>query len=279
MKEKVLADPKGCDVRARALLQQMQKTAAACPPGTCPIRLQASLLAVAADQTCGKCVLDGIACQKTLGDIKALAQTIMDSSDCAIGYEAAHTVLEGLELFADDYQAHVETGRCLPENGPKGPCGTMCPAHVHIPGYIALVANEQYADSINLIRRDNPLPTACAMICEHPCEDRCRRHLLDDALNIRFLKKYAVDQIAADQVAVPEALPATGKNVAVIGGGPAGLTAAYFLAIRSICTSAIPPWAACCATAFPTTASPRIAWTKTSAPSFPRATSRFITRP
>lgn len=80
-----------------------------------------------------------------------------------------------------------------------------------------------------MIRRDNPLPTACAMICEHPCEERCRRNLIDDSVNIRGLKKYAVDQIAADRVAVPKANVATGKKVHIIGGGPAGLTAAYFL--------------------------------------------------
>ncbi|MBQ1281373.1 MAG: FAD-dependent oxidoreductase, partial [Oscillospiraceae bacterium] len=84
---------------------------------------------------------------------------------------------------------------------------------------------------INLIRRDNPLPTACAMICEHPCEERCRRTLIDAPLNIRGIKKYAVDQIAADKVAVPKANPLTGKKVAVIGGGPSGLTAAYFLSL------------------------------------------------
>ena len=67
------------------------------------------------------------------------------------------------------------------------------------------------------------------MICEHPCEERCRRNLIDDSVNIRGLKKYAVDQIAADRVAVPKANVATGKKVHIIGGGPAGLTAAYFL--------------------------------------------------
>lgn len=247
MREKVLADPKGCDVRAEALLQQLQKTAVACPPGSCPIQLQASVLSVAAGQTCGKCVpcreglpqlynmlqnvLDGIADQDSLDQIRDLAMTIKDSADCAIGYQAAATVLEGLELFADEYQAHVETGRCLPDRVQKVPCVEMCPAHVNIPGYIAYVGKQEYANSVKLIRRDNPLPTACAMICEHPCEEHCRRQLIDDALNIRYMKKVAVDEAPADTVENPAALPATGKNVAVIGGGPAGLTAAYFLAL------------------------------------------------
>ena len=69
------------------------------------------------------------------------------------------------------------------------------------------------------------------MICEHPCEERCRRNLIDTSLNIRGVKKYAVDQIAADQVEVPKANPATGKKAAVIGGGPSGMTAAYYLSL------------------------------------------------
>ena len=93
------------------------------------------------------------------------------------------------------------------------------------------MADGNYDKAINLIRRDNPLPTACAMICEHPCEERCRRTLIDAPLNIRGIKKYAVDQIAADKVAVPKANPLTGKKVAVIGGGPCGMTAAYFLSL------------------------------------------------
>ena len=156
---------------------------------------------------------------------------IRDSADCAIGYQSAIEVLEGLETFASEYESHIRAHECPQNVGQKVPCVTLCPAHVDIPGYIAHVHEGNYADAINLIRRDNPLPTACAMICEHPCEERCRRNLIDDSINIRGIKKYAVDQIAADQVAVPKANVSTGKKVAVIGGGPAGMTAAYFLSL------------------------------------------------
>ena len=154
---------------------------------------------------------------------------IRDTADCAIGYQAAADVLWGLEALKEEYLSHIENGCCTGEIGQKVPCINLCPAHVDIPGYIALIAEEDYAGAVNMIRRDNPLPTACAMICEHPCEERCRRNLIDDSVNIRGLKKYAVDQIAADRVAVPKANVATGKKVHIIGGGPAGLTAAYFL--------------------------------------------------
>ena len=79
------------------------------------------------------------------------------------------------------------------------------------------------------IEKDNPFPTACAYICEHPCEARCRRNMVDDALNIRGLKRYAVDN--AGTVPQPKCAEPTGKSVAIVGGGPGGLSAAYYLAL------------------------------------------------
>ena len=105
--------------------------------------------------------------------------------------------------------------------------------HIHlvidIPGYIALINAGRCEDAIRLIRKDNPFPVACAYICEHPCEARCRRNMIDDAMNIRGLKRYAVDK--AGDVAQPLCAAPTGKRVAVIGGGPGGLSAAYYLAL------------------------------------------------
>ena len=103
----------------------------------------------------------------------------------------------------------------------------LCPAHVDIPGYIALVGEGRYADAIRLIRKDNPFPTTCGFICEHPCEARCRRNIVDDAVNIRGLKRMAADY--AGKVPPPPCAPSTGKRIAVVGGGPGGLSAAYYL--------------------------------------------------
>jgi NADPH-dependent glutamate synthase beta subunit-like oxidoreductase len=85
----------------------------------------------------------------------------------------------------------------------------------------------RYADAIRLIRKDNPFPTTCGFICEHPCEARCRRNIVDDAVNIRGLKRVAAD--FAGEVDPPECAPSTGKRVAIVGGGPGGLSAAYYL--------------------------------------------------
>lgn len=104
---------------------------------------------------------------------------------------------------------------------------SLCPAGVDIPGYIALVREGRYKDAIRLIRKDNPFPTTCGFICEHPCEARCRRNMIDDAINIRGLKRMAAD--LAGKVEPPKCQPSTGKKVAIVGGGPGGLSTAYYL--------------------------------------------------
>ena len=242
-----LADPKSSDSRVYTSLDSFAATMHATPPGTCPLTVQLSILRASMAQTCGKCVpcrdglpqlaklledlLDGKAEPGALEQMQALAAIIRDTSDCIIGWHTADEFLKGMETFRSEYESHLRDHRCLADTSQKVPCIHLCPAHVNVPGYIACIRAGDPAGAINLIRKDNPFPTACAMICEHPCEARCRRQLLDDAINIRGLKKYAVDQVAADKVAVPKANPATGRKIGIIGGGPAGLTAAYFLAL------------------------------------------------
>ena len=140
-------------------------------------------------------------------------------------------VLEGLDAFADEFASHVEAGTCAPGTRQTVPCVTLCPAHVNVPAYIALAEEGRFAEAVKMIRKDNPFPTACALVCEHPCEERCRRTMVDAPVNIRGIKKYIVDTVAADTVETPVPLPSTGKRVAVVGAGPSGLTCAYFLAL------------------------------------------------
>ena len=138
-------------------------------------------------------------------------------------------VLKGIKGFRDDFEEHVLRGRCKLELNQPVPCVSQCPAGVDIPGYVALVAEGRYADAVRLIRKDNPLPAVCGLICEHPCEVRCRRTMIDDPINIRGLKRFAVDH--AGLVPLPAPAASTGKKVAVIGGGPGGLSAAYYLTL------------------------------------------------
>jgi formate dehydrogenase major subunit len=115
-----------------------------------------------------------------------------------------------------------------------GPCQLDCPAGVDIQGYIALAALGKYRDAIQLIKQTNPLPAVCGRVCTRPCEVRgCRRSILDESVGIDFIKRYLADQDLADkQPFRPAMAPPTGKRVAVVGAGPAGLSASYYLAAR-----------------------------------------------
>ena len=225
------------------LYKDLERRIVASPPGICPVDLALNFLRLCHAQTCGKCVpcriglgqlaayledvLDGRATMATLAEIERLAKDIEISADCAIGTEAARMVLRGLDGFRDEYIAHIQTGNCTYHINQPVPCVALCPAGVDIPGYIALIREGRCADAVRLIRKDNPFPTACALICEHPCEARCRRNMLDSSINIRGLKRYAVDN--AGVVPAPVCGPSTGKRVAIVGGGPSGLSAAYYL--------------------------------------------------
>lgn len=230
---------------ADELYRDMERRLASSPTGVCPVDLTLGLVTLCHTQSCGKCVpcriglgqlenllrdvLDGRATVDTLGLIQQTAEVIRDSADCAIGFDAGRMVAAAVKAFREDFIEHVTRRRCLGGFEAPVPCVAMCPANVDIPGYIALIKEGRNEDAVRLIRKDNPFPVACAYICEHPCESRCRRRMLDDAVNIRGLKRYAVD--SAGPVPVPRRAPDTGKKVAVIGGGPCGLTAAYFLSL------------------------------------------------
>jgi len=174
-------------------------------------------------------ILEGEGTSDTLKKLEELCVMITKTADCAVGVVAANTVLDSLHEFADEYESHIKNRRCVENVIQTVPCLTLCPAHVDVPGYVALIHEHDYAGAINTIRKKNPFPTACAYVCEHPCEKRCRRSIVDQPINIRGLKKYAVDQIPADQVDTPTRNVDTGKTVGIVGGGPSGLTAAYFL--------------------------------------------------
>jgi formate dehydrogenase beta subunit len=110
------------------------------------------------------------------------------------------------------------------------PCRQTCPAEIDIPKYIAQIREGDYEGAVNTIRERNPLLLACGRVCPHPCEENCRRGIEDDPVSINQLKRFAADyeMNAGKRLPVPVA-PPTGKHVAVVGGGPAGLTCAFFL--------------------------------------------------
>ena len=111
----------------------------------------------------------------------------------------------------------------------RSPCTNACPNNVNAHGYVAMIAQEKYQEALEVITRTLPLPGVIGRICTHPCEEACRRKEVDEAISICTLKRFAADQIDIDKLPLPEITPRDEK-VAIIGAGPAGLTAAYFLA-------------------------------------------------
>ena len=207
------------------LHRDMERRIGASAYGLCPVDMSLNYLRLCHAQTCGKCVpcriglgqlevlieqvLDRTATMETINIIERTAKVIADSAGCAIGYEAAHMVLKGIRGFREDYEEHVQHGRCISVLSYPVPCVSACPAHVDVPGYVALVNEGRYEEAEKLIRKDNPFPSACA-------------------INICGLKRFAVDHAKAEPAKI--LYEKTGKTVGIIGGGPGGLTAAYYLA-------------------------------------------------
>lgn len=123
-----------------------------------------------------------------------------------------------LELLLSNH-----TGDCRP------PCVLACPGQTDCQGYVGLIANGEYEKALELIKDKIPLPAALGRVCPHPCEEACRRGLIDEPISIQQLKRFAADVDLEGEVFVPECEEDTGKSVAIIGGGPMGLSAAYFL--------------------------------------------------
>lgn len=212
----------------------------------CPVEFTAALVNLCSTQSCGKCtpcrvglsalsdlladVLEGRADESTLNLIERTARTIYLSSDCAIGYEAGAMALTAIRGFRDDFEHHIREHSCGFDREARVPCVSGCPAHVDIPGYISLVEAGRYADAVKVIRKNNPLPLVCGLVCEHPCEMHCRRGMVDDPMNILALKRFAVEHSDLNDYK-PSVADNTGKRIAVIGGGPAGLSCAYYLAV------------------------------------------------
>lgn len=238
-----IPNPGQAQLVIEGLYKDLERRIESSPPGLCPVDITRAFLELCHAQTCGKCVpcriglwqlknmltdiMNGKAEMSILDEMEKLATSIMDSADCAIGYEAAEMVHKSIIGCRDDYEEHILQGKCICQSKQPVPCVALCPANVDVPGYVALVGEGRYEDAIRLIRKDNPFPTTCGFICEHPCEARCRRNFVDDAINIRGLKRFAADY--AGRVEPPKCASSTGKRVAIVGGGPGGLSAAYYL--------------------------------------------------
>ena len=202
------------------------------------------------EESCGKCapcrvgtkrmgeilqrICEGKGELADLDRLEQLGRFIQEASLCGLGQTAPNPVLSTLRHFREEYVQHIRDKHCVAGVCPGlvlAPCLSACPAGVHVPGFVALVGEGRYAEALQLHRERNPFAAVCARVCFHTCEDHCRRSTLDEAVAIRSIKRFMVDQevtIVKPEVRQNEANAA--RKVAIVGAGPAGLTCAYFLA-------------------------------------------------
>jgi len=220
---------------------------------TCMVDVAKYFMSFLMDESCGKCftcregtqrmyeLLDDI----TRGEgtlekmelLRELALVVKDTTMCGLGNTAANPVLSTLNYYEDEYIEHIVKKRCragVCKELVGAPCQDACPVGTEAWRYVAHIQRGEYEDAYRAIRKANPLPSACARVCNHPCESRCRLGTTGEKpVAVRTLKRFVTDNVDP-KVFTPEKLPGmTGgsEKVAVVGSGPAGLTAAHDLAL------------------------------------------------
>lgn len=169
---------------------------------------------------CGLCVVEAENMPKLLRACSAVASDGMVINTETPRVRQSRKI--ALELLLSDH-----TGDC------KGPCSLNCPAGTDCQGYVKLISEGKFKEAVELVKEKVPLPASIGRVCPHPCENACRRAMVEEPISIAFLKSFAADEdIKSGNKFMPSVAAESGKRVAVIGGGPGGLTAAYFLAVK-----------------------------------------------
>jgi NADH-quinone oxidoreductase subunit F len=208
-------------------------------------------------ESCGKCVpcrvgLDkslrilnsftrGRAAESDLDRLDEMGRMIRDTSLCGLGQSAPNPLLTTMRHFRHEFEDHIRAHRCragVCEELALSPCENSCPLHMNIPRFLQLYREGRLEDAFEAVVLDNPLPASTGRVCQHPCDNRCRRQALDESVNMREVHRFIADSIYQSEhfdnlvhrVAERRMEP-TGRKVAVVGGGPTGLTAAFYLAL------------------------------------------------
>ncbi|HHV61932.1 MAG TPA: NADH-quinone oxidoreductase subunit NuoF [Firmicutes bacterium] len=216
---------------------------------TCMVDLAKFFLEFTQDESCGKCAPCRIGTKRMLeiltritrgegreGDVERLiklGQWIKETALCGLGQTAPNPVLTTIRYFRDEYDAHIRDKKCpasVCASLFESPCQNACPAEVDVPRYISLIRQRRYGEAVALIKEKNPLPAVCGRVCNHPCESKCRRGQLDSPVAICDLKRFAADWELEHPLPVEAPAKRKDAKVAIIGSGPAGLSAAYYLA-------------------------------------------------
>jgi NADH-quinone oxidoreductase subunit F len=195
-------------------------------------------------ESCGKCIpcrvggrrmlevltriTEGEGRLEDLATIQEIAQGMQSGSLCALGQLTPGPVMSALQYFEDEFRAHILDQTCPAGTCPdlvRARCLNACPAGVDIPAYVALVAQGRYAEALEIHRERNPLALICGRVCPAFCEAKCRRGDVDESIAIRMVKRFMADQEIDRPWRFPKPVVPKNKKVAVIGSGPAGLTA------------------------------------------------------
>ena len=215
----------------------------------CMVEIARFFLSFTQSESCGKCapcrlgttqllkiltkITDGEGRMEDIQAIKDLGETITSTSLCGLGQTCAKPAISTLKYFTKEYEDHIKEHRCsgaVCDSMVMSACQHACPAGIDVPNYVAAIACGNYKQAIDIIRERNPFPAVCGRICIHPCETKCRRGELDEAIAIRTLKRFASDWYFENIGMAKKPFPVTNsQKVAVVGAGPAGLTCAYFL--------------------------------------------------
>jgi NADH-quinone oxidoreductase subunit F len=218
---------------------------------TCMVDLARFFISFTQAESCGKClpcreggremlsVLERITNgEGKEGDIEYmewLADLMKSGSLCALGQTSPNPVLTTIKYFREEYEEHIKLGYCragVCAGLVKSPCQNTCPAGIDVPRYIRALADGKYGEATAVIREKVPFPAVLGYVCVHYCESKCRRGQLDEAIAIKELKRFAAENDDGTWKKNLKKAEPTGKKAAIIGSGPAGLTAAYYLARR-----------------------------------------------
>jgi NADH-quinone oxidoreductase subunit F len=216
---------------------------------TCMVDMAKYFMNFLRDESCGKClscregtqrmweilkdISEGKGKEGDLELLEELATTVKDASMCGLGQTAANPVLSTFRYFKKEYRDHIKYKKCsalVCREIISSPCQYICPIDQNASVYIAQIAQGKYQEALDTIRKDNPLPTVCGRVCHHPCEEVCRAGETGEPIAIRNLKRFVIDWAIGRGCLTPNNHNKSLKDkVAIIGAGPAGLTAGYSL--------------------------------------------------
>ena len=219
---------------------------------SCMVDVAKFFLEFTKDESCGKCtpcragipemlqilnkVGQGEATLEDLDTLQELAEMVASASLCGLGQTSPNPVLTTLRHFREEYEAHIIDKKCpaaVCQGLFRTPCQHTCPVELDIPGYVSLIKEGKFVEAYCLIKQRNPFPSICGRVCDHPCEFKCNRTQMDEPIAIRDLKRFVADYAFNSGVEyTPKLKEGKKERVAIIGAGPAGLSAAWDLALE-----------------------------------------------